>query len=358
MISIPQPADGGAFPGPGIALRDYGLAELTVAIDALGARGNRLHEGVHDARKAIRRTRAMLALAESALGPGGRLIDRQLRRANRRLSTLRDAHALVETLDRLGLHERDESKCLLLERARRSAIRRRAAMARQPEFAQEMQHGQAVLVTLRAALPGLPWESLSASTVSEAMYLAAQRAESARERAFDTDDAADWHRWRRRMRRISQQHRAVVETSLPLPTVAFDKKLTEQLGEMQDLSLLVAHCGKDSPFPDDSSQALKQLAKRRLERQRKRIRTEVRRSQPRSVPLPDVVERIVGFDVVAALLPFRQLHLLARQLLVGNLVEHVPDDVEATAALVVRPRHVPRRMPVSVAANISSRARE
>ena len=110
-----------------------------------------------------------------------------------------------------------------------------------------MQHEQAVLVTLRAALLGLPWESLSASMVGEAMDSAAQRAETARQRAYAHDDAVDWHRWRRRMRRISQQHRAVLEAGLPAAG-EFDKKLTEQLGEMQDLSLLLAHCGKDSPF--------------------------------------------------------------------------------------------------------------
>lgn len=273
MSSLPAAAVGNVLPGPGTALRDYGIAELTVAIDALGARGNKLHEGVHQARKSIRRTRAMLAMAESALDPGGRLIDRQLRRANRRLSPLRDAHALVETLDRLALQARDETTRQLLDRARRSATRRRALLSRNPRFARVMQHEQAVLSTLRAALLGLPWDSLSVPMVCEAMDLAAQRAETARERAHATGDALDWHRWRRRMRRISQQHRAVLEARLPIPIVEFDKKLTEQLGEMQDLSLLAAHCGKDSPFPEDVSQALKQLAKRRLARQRKRIRT-------------------------------------------------------------------------------------
>ena len=210
--------------GPGIALRDYGLAELTMAIDALAMRGSRVHAGIHQARKAIRRTRAMLALGESVLGPGASLIDRQLRRVNRRLSPLRDAHALVQTLERLGIKARDEPTRKLLQRARLMATRRRAALSRRPEFARALQQEQAVLVTLRAAMQGLPWESLPASMVTEAMTAAVQKAEAARQRAYAHDDAEDWHRWRRRMRRISQQHRAVMAAGLAAPTSRFDQE--------------------------------------------------------------------------------------------------------------------------------------
>ena len=261
--------------GPGIALRDYGLAELTTAIEALATRGSRLHAGIHQARKAIRRTRAMLAMGGPALGAGAELIDRHLRRVNRRLSPLRDLHALVQTLDRLGIKARGESTRMALDRARRIATRRRAALSRKPEFARALQEAQPVLVTLRAALQGLPWESLATSMVTEAMTSAAHKAEAARQRACAHGDAEDWHRWRRRMRRISQQHRAVIAVGLAAPASRFDKNLTQQLGVMQDLSLLVAHCDKDSPFPKPTRLALRCFAERTLARQRTRIRSVV-----------------------------------------------------------------------------------
>lgn len=259
----------------GIPLRDYGLVELAAAIDLLALRGNRMHTGIHQARKAIRRTRAMLALGRSTLGPGAELIDLQLRRVNRRLSPLRDAHALVETLDRLGIKARDERTRKMLGSARRIATRRRAALARKPEFAQAMQDARALLAVLRAGLQGLPWESVTASVVKEAMTTAAEKAEAARELAYAHDDAEDWHRWRRRMRRISQQYRAANAVGLVAPASLFDKNLTEQLGVLQDLSLLIAHCGKDSPFPKSSRPVLQHFAERTLARQRKRIRSVV-----------------------------------------------------------------------------------
>jgi CHAD domain-containing protein len=261
-------------PGPGIALRDYGLAELATAIEDLALRGGRVHEGVHQARKAIRRTRALLSLGRPALGPGAALVDRKLCAANRRLSSLRDAHALVETLDRLGAKARDDATRTALDRARSIAARRRAAMAASPEFAQALQHALAIVATLRAALLGLPWASVTSASVHEAMDKAHRKAWAARERALDRNHADDWHRWRRRMRRISQQRRAALAAGLPLPDAGLDKHVAEQLGVLQDVSLLIAHCGEDSPFPAPAS-TLRRFAERTLATQRKRIRSVV-----------------------------------------------------------------------------------
>lgn len=274
--SQPKPQAAIACPprDPGTALRDYGLAELATAIDALAIRGRHVHHGVHQARKAIRRTRAMLALGKSVLGPGGRLIDHQLRDVNRRMSSLRDAHALVETLDRLRIKARDDATREALDHARRIAARRRAAMAKTPEFTDALEHEHAMVATLHAALLGLPWEALSTSCVTDAMDAADRKAATAREQACAHDEAETWHRWRRRMRRISQQHRASNVAGLAVRDVEFDKDVTEQLGVLQDLNLLVAHCGEDSPFSTSRS-TLRRFAERTLAKQRKRIRSVV-----------------------------------------------------------------------------------
>jgi len=270
-----QPSDAVCAPsGPGIALRDYGRAELAVAIDSLALRGSHIHEGIHQARKAIRRTRAMLALGARVLGPGASLIDRALREVNHGLSPLRDAHALVETLDLAHTKARDDATRAALDHARRCASRRRATMAQQPQFTRALQHAQAILPTLHAALIGLPWETISTPLVADAMATAERRAAIARERACACDDAKAWHRWRRRMRRISQQHRAAIAAGVPIDDAEFDKNLTEQLGVLQDLNLLVAHCGEDSPF-SSSRLTLRRFAKRALARQRKGIRSVV-----------------------------------------------------------------------------------
>ena len=77
------------------------------------------------------------------------------------------------------------------------------------------------------------------------------------------------------MRRLSQQHRAVVAAGLEVPQSEFDKHLTVQLGVMQDLSLLIAHCQGTSPFSKATRLELREFAERSLARQRKRIRSVV-----------------------------------------------------------------------------------
>jgi CHAD domain-containing protein len=256
-----------------VGLREYGLAELATAIDALVKRGGHVHAGVHQARKAIRRTRTMLRLGKAVLGPGGELIDSQLHRINCRLSPLRDAHALVQTLDRLGIKARDEATRVELDHARRIARRQRSSLSKDPEFSRTLRDARALLMTLQAALQGLPWRSLTPSVAAEAMALEKRQAEAPRQRAYKHDDAEDWHRWRRRMRRISQQHRAAAAAGLASPVSRFDKNLAEQLGVMQDLSLLIAHCEADSPFPKSIRVTLRRFAKHALARQRRRIRS-------------------------------------------------------------------------------------
>jgi CHAD domain-containing protein len=257
----------------GSALRGYVSAELEAAVAGLHATaGHHVHAGVHRARKGMRRARAALALGDPVLGPGAILLERELRRVNRSLSELRDAQALVEVLDRLAAKARDEPTLRVLRRALRKGKADRAAMARRPELAAELAQARAMLATLRAALAGLPWDGISPAQLAEALARSSQRIDSAREKVRDDGGMEDWHRWRRRMRRLSQQHRACVAAGLEeLGASLFDKSLAEQLGVMQDLRLLLEHCGSESPFAQSDREALKRFAKTAWSRQRDRI---------------------------------------------------------------------------------------
>lgn len=260
-----------ARPLPGTCLCEYAKAELMTAAGALGARAGRVHAGVHKARKAIRRTRATLALGESRLGAGAAILDRELRRLNCDLSALRDAHALVETLDRLGARPHDESIARLLRRARRIAAARRAAHLHDAEHAAVLDCARQRLSVLIAALPALPWDALSAGDCMDALARTQLRVATARDRACESCSDARWHRWRRRMRRLSQQRRACGAAGLDLTESLFDKSLAEQLGTMQDLSLLLEQCRRHSPFPGKDRIRLRAFAEAALTRQRERI---------------------------------------------------------------------------------------
>jgi CHAD domain-containing protein len=267
-------ADLPATPSTGIALREYAEGELAQAMRVL-ATADRIHDGIHQARKSIRRTRAALSVAAPALGPGTRTIDRALRRLNKHSSWQRDAHALVQTLDRLRDRRAPREVHALLSAARDAAAARRKAIAREARFAEVVEATRAELAVLRAALAGLPWETLVQDDIARAIDAAARKADKARERARASDDDEDWHAWRRCMRRRSQQFRAAEAAGFAATMPVLDKSIAEQLGLLQDLSLLIDHCGKDGGFDDDTREALRAYAKRALAHQRKRIRSVV-----------------------------------------------------------------------------------
>lgn len=257
---------------PGAALCAYAAMELDAAQLALA--GGDVHEGVHQARKSLRRVRAVLALGDGVLGPGARLLDRELRAINEGLSSLRDAHALVETLDRLLRRTRHDGARALLARAREDAVRARdmhAADALRSDPG--LQRRRALVAVLRTALPALAWTPLTPSALRMALADSDDRTRRAREDAADDGTDADWHRWRRRARRASQQRRALdaVGVEAPKVTDAFDKRTTERLGQAQDLSLLLAHCGRRSPFSKRDRRALRSRAEPALQRLRRRI---------------------------------------------------------------------------------------
>lgn len=256
---------------PGEVLRAYAINELANAIACLAWRGARLHAGIHQARKSMRRTRAALALGGSVLGRGGQMIDGELQRVVRSLSSLRDTQALVEALQRLTEKDQAPTTHPLLERARRTAVRQRMLRARAAvrddnAFLPEI---HTLLTVLAAGLRILPWSGVRDEEVQAALQRSASKAGAASKRAMRSGRDEDWHRWRRRARRLSQQHRALGDP--PGSALALDKSLAVLLGEAQDYALLIDHCGTDSPFTFPDRQELRAIAEKRVRRLRTKI---------------------------------------------------------------------------------------
>ena len=257
----------------GTVLRNYAAAELDRALAYLAWRGGRLHGGVHQARKSLRRVRSVLALGMPSLGPGAQLLGREIGRLNRRLSKLRDTQALVEVLDRLIRKTKAIEVGRVLRRVRRLVAKDRAERARtvladDPHLARR----RALLTTLRAALPALPWNALTEADVREGWARSRLRSEEAGARALASGEDSDWHRWRRRVRRVSQQHLALGDMLPDLTrTRRHYKSLAGSLGEAQDYALLREHCGKRSRFSDPDRRTLRELADRGTERMRARV---------------------------------------------------------------------------------------
>src|SRR5689334_17059489 len=83
-------------------VRRIALEELDEAVSQLGgARGAGRDEAVHEARKSVKKVRALLRLVQPELGDTYRGESRVLRDAGRTLSAFRDAGSVIEALGKL-----------------------------------------------------------------------------------------------------------------------------------------------------------------------------------------------------------------------------------------------------------------
>ena len=83
-------------------VRRMAAGQLDTALAHLGCEDGERDKHIHEARKATKRLRALVALVRRDLGDEVYALENQCYRgAGQRLSELRDATVLVETLDRL-----------------------------------------------------------------------------------------------------------------------------------------------------------------------------------------------------------------------------------------------------------------
>jgi len=247
--------------GPGAALQAEAEQELERAARQLARPGEERYQGIHQARKSIRRVRALLALGGPAFSavPAVRRLDASLRSLCRGLSALRDADALRDALIHLS---RDavigpiecERLCAFVAvvRARRLAT----ALARDPDFARRRTR----LLALRSKLSCLPWTQVHSSDIDAALMRSFKRMGRALKRARGRDEADAWHTLRRRMRRLRQQENAmarVFPASGQAP--AGIGELADRMGRAQDHALLLARCRRSGVFPARDRALLRRL---------------------------------------------------------------------------------------------------
>jgi CHAD domain-containing protein len=108
------------------ALKRIGRQELESAIDQLGTRTAKdRDEAIHEARKSIKKLRALLRLVRFELGDTYRKESSVLRDVGRKLSELRDAGAVIEILGKLEERFPDEVAGHKLDSVRRGLVARK-----------------------------------------------------------------------------------------------------------------------------------------------------------------------------------------------------------------------------------------
>jgi CHAD domain-containing protein len=233
---------------PGPALRALALHELAAAREQLARSGEARHEGVHQARKALRRSRAALALGRKRLGSRSKRVDADLASLCRGLSPLRDAQALVETLERLLSNAPEPLQSELPELIQQARDRRDQRLSKALDRDPELEHRRTRIEALAGRLAKLDWARIDEHSVAAAVAHSERRLTTARERiALYPGEDARWHTLRRRLRRLHQQHNLLRRIA---PVWQVDAHATSdeasRLGEAQDDALLLRHCRRNS----------------------------------------------------------------------------------------------------------------
>jgi CHAD domain-containing protein len=270
-----QPAQDSVAPEPlrsvvsksvGFRLLDFIQTQLHAAQQQLARRGRSRHQGIHEARKCIRRAKAALAIGRPVFGERGIRLNAELGRTCRGLSPLRDAQALIEVLQRLHASSPRPLQDILpmaesAARQRRDLLLAKALVG-DPKFKRRCQR----LQRLSERLQRLDWNEVAENDVAVAIRHSERRLEKTGKRvARDAEDNELWHTYRRRLRRLRQQ--ANLLSGLGIDIVFLDsafKAQTNALGEAQDDALLIRLCGSGSPFTPAHRRLLRKSARQRL----------------------------------------------------------------------------------------------
>jgi CHAD domain-containing protein len=201
-------------------------------------------DSIHEARKAVRRLRSLLALADDRVD-GLASLDRSLERLGEGLSALRDAYVAIATARELAATDATAPWPAFVEAlVRRHDTLLAQALASDPGFARRRR----IATRIARVLQQLDWTPLRGKDLRKALKRSQKRADRARKRAKEAPTPENIHRWRRRTRRLRMQlgtvrqarpdiAKAVARPSLRKELASLHE-LSEQLGWQQDLQVL------------------------------------------------------------------------------------------------------------------------
>lgn len=233
---------------PDRALRDevqsVARGELEKAIEALEARPEGLHAAIHAARKKFKRLRNLYRLVATGDKPFRRAENARLRDAGLSLSRIRDATALIETIEHLSAHALTDDEAETLAATREVLSLRRDEIATGESDLEAKV--TAVIGECRAAIDALDALSLPAKPGHAAHLVATgwrkglEEAHEALETCKGEGHGEAYHD----LRKAAQSYWMNLSLLHPLWPSAFDakrneaKRLVELLGHEHDLTVL------------------------------------------------------------------------------------------------------------------------
>lgn len=234
-------------------------SQLSAAIETLERQEGGIHEAIHAARKRFKRVRALYRLVEPDAGEFRSRENARIRDMARDLSTVRDATALVETLDYLQSQTNQEDELNSLQMVQAALRLRRDQIASEAGHDLEAKLATA-LDTCRAAITALDELDLSSSKSRTARRLEKVWMKQLRraQRALSTchqSRAEDAFHELRKCAQVYWMHLAVLRELWPSALRAKEqeaKDLAAILGHEHDLSVLLQTINENTGLVTDS----------------------------------------------------------------------------------------------------------
>ena len=250
--------------------------ELQSAAESLaGARDSGRDESIHEARKSLKKVRAVLRLLRPEVDAIFPLENRRLRDAARRLSALRDAGVLVETFDDLRASCRDQ-----LGRRTLASIRREMVAARQRSEAAAPARtiGRAGAAIRAASLRSRRWplRATGFGALAPGLKRTFEQAKIAMQNARRRGRPEDFHEWRKRVK-DHWYHVRLLQALAAGAMADYEQRLHELetwLGDDHNLVLLGDHlraCGEARCRPAELVCCFGLIRRRQQELRRKAL---------------------------------------------------------------------------------------
>jgi len=283
------------------AVRRVACAEVDAAYAGLSSPPDR-HRGVHDARKCLKRLRSLLVLIRPGLPePVFLSLTDRVRTIARGLAPARDAHALLDAIDKLGDDDLDPGESTPIRALRAWLHRRRQAAERSLESntASDAMRG---LFALRPAMASLAVYPDGFQPVAKGLRESYRSGRKAFTQAFASGSDEDFHEWRKTLQH-HWRHMQLLTPCWPFELSArvdAARALSQVLGDDHDIALLrqlVAAPTMVFASPEDTQTFLKRCRNRhkalRREAETRGARLFVERSRP-------FVDRIEAYWLTAA----------------------------------------------------------
>ncbi|HYN35310.1 MAG TPA: CHAD domain-containing protein [Ilumatobacteraceae bacterium] len=220
------------------------LDDAIEQLDAVIAGSADIETAVHEVRKRCKETRGLARLVQPALGDEFRPFDRIVRDAANQLSAMRDAHALLATLDNLvAAHGLDGQLRSIRDRQAIVAAEATSAIEAGDE---RIVNARNLLVEARGT--SQKWTLTGGfDAIAEGFTATYRRGRRALRTAQDDPTDENLHEWRKSVKQLWYQTRLLrgASPSMIEPLIDELDGLADALGDDHDLAVLVATLDAD-----------------------------------------------------------------------------------------------------------------